>query len=439
MLNMRAAILAVGSELLGTDRVDSNSLSMTAVLERFGVELISKTIVGDDIPEIASTLRYALSSVDLILVSGGLGPTEDDLTREAVAEALGRNISRDETLLDALRVRFADYGRDMPKVNEKQADVIAGATVLENPNGTAPGLQLKENDCTLFLFPGVPSELEWMMSTAVEPWLLEKTSGETVETRILKVACVGESSLEERILPAYEEFGRRGISVLSSPGNIEIRLIARGSDEERSARLDRLSKRIRQLAGKAIYGEGGSVSLESVVGSRLVSAGMTVATAESCTGGLVAERLTRVPGSSAYFLGSVVAYENSVKTDLLGVRLSTIEESGAVSQKVVEEMASGIVERLGADFGIAISGIAGPGGGTEEKPVGTVYIGIAQKGEESQLRQLRLPGDREKIRWLASQWALELLRRRLISLDSDCDQLVTSRSADVETPRDRAG
>jgi nicotinamide-nucleotide amidase len=439
MLSMRAAILAVGSELLGTNRVDSNSLAMTAVLERFGVELIQKTVVGDSIPEIASTLKYFLPRVNLILISGGLGPTEDDLTREAVADALGREISRDETLLGALRERFADYGIEMPTVNEKQADVIAGARVLENPNGTAPGLGLRENDCTLFLFPGVPSELEWMISMAVEPWLVEKTSGEVVETRILKVACIGESSLEERILPAYDEFGRHGISVLSSPGDIEIRMIARGSKEERSGRLDRLSERIRQLAGTAVYGEGAEVSLESVVGGQLISAGMTVATAESCTGGLVAERLTRVPGSSVYFLGSVVAYENSVKTDLLGVRLETIEECGAVSQTVVEEMASGIIERLDADFGVAISGIAGPGGGTAEKPIGTVYIGIAQKGEKTLLRQLRLPGDRGKIRWLASQWALELLRKRLISLASDSDRPMSSRFAKTAAQGDQSG
>ncbi len=439
MLTMRAAILAVGSELLGTDRVDSNSLAMTEVLERFGVELVEKTVVGDEISEISSTLRYLLPRVDLVLISGGLGPTQDDVTREAVAQALGREINRDDGLLNALRERFRDYGIDMPRVNEKQADVIAGATVLENPNGTAPGQVLRENDCSLFLFPGVPSELHWMMTMVVEPWLLERTGGETVETRILKVACIGESSLEERILPAYEEFGRQGISVLSSPGNIEIRLIAHGSQEERANRLDRLSRRIRQLAGRAVYGEGSDATLESEVGRRLISAGMTVATAESCTGGLVAERLTRVPGSSAYFLGSVVAYENRIKTELLGVRPETIEDSGAVSQQVVEEMASGIVERLSADFGVAISGIAGPDGGTEEKPVGTVYIGIAQKGDESQLRQLRLPGDREKIRWLASQWALELLRRRLTALDSVRDRPESSPSTEIEAQRNRAG
>ena len=350
----------------------------------------------------------------LILISGGLGPTEDDLTREAVATALGRGLARDQTLLEELRKRFSIYGVEMPRVNDKQADVIEGGTALDNPNGTAPGLRLTEDGCTIFLFPGVPSELEWMLEAQVEPWLRDKTCGEIVETRILKVACVGESSLEQRLVPAYEEFGRHGISILSSPGDIEIRLIARGLPQARADRLDRLSQRIRELAGDSVYGEGNDVSLESVVGECLTLKGKTVATAESCTGGLVAERLTRVPGSSAYYLGGVVAYENDVKIGLLGVRVETIDESGAVSQAVVEEMATGIVERTGSDFGVAISGIAGPGGGTEIKPVGTVYIGVAESGEETQLRQFRLPGDRVRVRWLASQWALQMLRRRLM-------------------------
>jgi nicotinamide-nucleotide amidase len=220
--------------------------------------------------------------------------------------------------------------------------------------------------------------------------------------------------------------------VLSSPGDIEIRLIARGLPQERKDRLDRLSQRIRELAGDSLYGEGIHVSLEAVVGELLTLEGKTLATAESCTGGLVAERLTRVPGSSAYFLGSVVAYENTVKIKLLGVRPETIEESGAVSQAVVEEMAAGVVDRTGADFGVAISGIAGPGGGTETKPVGTVYIGVAEAGEDFFLRQLRLPGDRNNIRWLASQWALEMLRRRLMTTDGQSiSQLVSSKPAEM--------
>ena len=428
MLDMRAAILAIGSELLGTDRIDSNSLYITTVLERFGVELVGKAVVGDDPPEIVAELKHFLPLVDLILISGGLGPTEDDLTREAVAEALDRRIYRDSDLLEALRKRFAGYGIEMPAVNEKQADVIEGATVLENPNGTAPGLQLSDESATIFLFPGVPSELEWMTSKIVEPWLLNHTHGEVLETRVLKIACVGESTLEERIAPAYEEFGRHGISVLSSPGDIEIRLIARGSLEERRQRLDRLSSRIKELAGPSVYAEG-LVDLESVVAGHLSSTGLTVATAESCTGGLLAERLTRIPGSSAYFVGSVVAYENRIKTEMLGVRVETIETSGAVSEPVVNEMANGIVDRFDVDVGIAISGIAGPGGGTEDKPVGTVYLALAERRGETLLKELRLPGDRGKIRWLATQWALELLRRRLME-SAPRQELVANRLAE---------
>ena len=417
MHSMRAAILAVGSELLGTDRLDSNSLLVTEVLERFGVELIGKAVVGDEIEAISSQLQYFLPRVDLLILSGGLGPTEDDLTREAVARALGRNLTRQKELLEALRRHFSKFGIEMPAVNEKQADVIHDAVVLENPNGTAPGLQLVEDDTTVFLFPGVPSEMAWMMKEVVEPWLVEQTVGEIVETRVLKAACIGESSLEERILPAYDEFGRQGISVLSSPGDIEIRLIARGRSRERTSRLQRLSARIRELAGDSIYADG-NTSLEAVVAALLVRTGRTMGTAESCTGGLLGERLTRVPGSSAYFVGSIVAYENRIKTDLLGVGQQTIDDSGAVSRSVVEEMAVGVVERLGVDLSVAISGIAGPGGGTEEKPVGTVFLAIAEHNGVVSSRELRLPGDRSRVRWLASQWSLDMIRRHLMGLDS---------------------
>ncbi|MEJ2086444.1 MAG: competence/damage-inducible protein A [Acidobacteriota bacterium] len=411
---MRAAILAVGSELLGTDRIDSNSLKITKLLERFGVELVGKLVVGDENSEIASGLKHFLPNVEIIIMTGGLGPTEDDLTREAVAETLDRKLCRDETLLQELRDRFASFGMRMSRVNEKQADVIDGATVLRNPHGTAPGLEITEGDCTIFLFPGVPSELEWMLESAVEPWLMARIDGERVEARVLRVACLGESNLEERILPAYREFGRRGISVLSSPGDVEIRLIASGSESARRDRLDRLASRIHELVGDAVYAEGEDAKLEATVGALLAEKERTIAIAESCTGGLVSERLTRVAGSSAYFLGGIVAYDNAVKTSLLGVSAQTVERWGAVSREVVAEMSAGVAARLDADLGVAISGIAGPDGGTAEKPVGTVFIGIKEPGGDSQVRELHLPGERNKVRWLASQWTLELVRRRLL-------------------------
>jgi len=414
MQAMRAAILAIGTELLGTDRLDSNSLRITKTLERFGVELVGKLVVGDEPSEIASGLKHFLQDADIIIVTGGLGPTEDDLTREAVAEALGRGIYRDEKLLQELRDKFAGYGTKMSRVNEKQADVIDGAVVLRNPNGTAPGLEISDGASTIFLFPGVPSELEWMMAATIEPWLNARTEGEMIEARILRVACLGESNLEEMILPAYREFGRRGISVLSSPGDVEIRLIASGSERARRSRLDLVASRIRDLVGDAVYAEGEGATLEASVGALLAESERSIAIAESCTGGLVSERLTRVPGSSAYFLGGIVAYDNAIKTSLLGVEPETVESWGAVSQEVVAEMSAGVAARLGADYGVAISGIAGPDGGTAEKPVGTVFIGIQERRGQPKVRRLRLPGGRNRVRWLASQWTFDLVRRRLL-------------------------
>ena len=435
MQAMRAAILAIGSELLGTDRIDSNSLRITKLLERFGVELVGKLVVGDESSEIASGLKHFLQHADIIIMTGGLGPTEDDLTREAVASALGRGIYRDENLLQGLRDRFAGFGMKMSRVNEKQADVIDGAVVLKNPNGTAPGLEITEGASTIFLFPGVPSELEWMMAATIEPWLTARTEGEMIEARILRVACVGESNLEEMILPAYHEFGRTGISVLSSPGDVEIRLIASGSARARRDRLERLASRIHDLVGDAIYAEGEDATLEASVGALLAESERTIAIAESCTGGLVSERLTRVPGSSAYFLGGIVAYDNSIKTSLLGVESKTVERWGAVSQEVVAEMSAGVAARLDADYGVAISGIAGPDGGTAEKPVGTVFIGIKGTGGQAEVRRLRLPGDRNRIRWLASQWTLDLIRRQILYRPD----LVDEESRASQDDRDASG
>ncbi len=421
MHRMRAAILAVGSELLGPDRLESNSLYLAQTLRRYGVVLVRKSIVADVVDDIRRELTALLRDADLVLICGGLGPTADDVTREGTALAVGRGLAEDAAQLEVLKGKFARFGMRMADTNLKQAEVIDGARVLPNPRGSAPGQALETDGKSIFLFPGVPRELRGMARSELEPWLEEETQGEAVETRVLRIACVGESTLEERILPAYTEFGREAISVLASAGEIQVRVTATGHSKDRSAALDSMTRRLRQLIGDSVYAEGQGSSLESVVGSLLTGRGKTVVTAESCTGGLIAKRLTAVPGSSVYFLGGVVTYSDRMKRQLLEVPAEVLEEHGAVSPEVVSWMASGARRLLGADYALAVSGIAGPGGGTDSKPVGLVYIGLAGDGEP-EVQKHRLLGDRKRVRWMASQWSLDLMRRELLRTEGGAEQ-----------------
>jgi nicotinamide-nucleotide amidase len=417
---MKAAFLAVGSELLGTDRVDTNSLRLTEVLERFGVAMERKAVIGDDEEEIADEVRRLLGRVDLVVVSGGLGPTADDVTRAAVARALGRELRFDEAVADDIRRKFESHGLKMPEVNRRQAEIIEGAERIPNRRGTAPGMRLDtDGGGTVFLFPGPPNELDGMIATHLEPWLSEHTDGGRREHRTLKVASLPESTVEERITPAYRELGRETLSILAQPGEIRLRFWAEGSDAERRERLDLVERRLRELVGAAVFTADEDEELEAVVGALLRRSGRTVVTAESCTGGLVAERLTRVPGSSDYFLGGAVTYTDRLKRELLGVSEEDLRRHGAVSEPVARAMARGIRDRLGADFGLGITGVAGPGGGSEAKPVGTVHLAVAGPDPERPdgdvvHRKVRFPGDRERVRSQSGQLALELLRRRLL-------------------------
>jgi len=424
---MRAAILAVGSELLGTDRLDTNSLKITRSLERYGVELRAKAVAGDSIEEIAAALQAALRAHDLVLVTGGLGPTADDVTREAAAAALGRGLHTDAEVLATIERRFREHGLRMPEINNRQALIVDGAEVLANRRGTAPGQRMvfeKEGGgSTLFLFPGVPVELEGLIDVYLDPWLAERSGGVGRETATLKIAGLPESAVEERVSPAYAEFGRESITILASPSDIRLRATAEGTDDERRARLAAMTSRLAELAGDAVYAFREEDTMESVVGGLLRAAGRTLTTAESCTGGLVAERLTRVPGSSDYFLGGAVTYTNDLKIKLIGVPPELIAEHGAVSEPVARAMAEGVRRALGSDFGIGITGVAGPGGGSEAKPVGTVHIALAGPaasesggGILTDHRKIRFPGDRERVRQHSSQLALEMLRRRLLGI-----------------------
>ncbi len=412
---MKAAILAVGSELLGTDRLDTNSLRLTGLLARYGVELRRKAVIGDSEEEIASELRSLLGRVDLILVTGGLGPTADDVTREAVAAALGRSLHQDDEVLATLERRFQSLGWRMPEVNRRQALVVEGAEVLPNARGTAPGLRVESGGCTLFLFPGVPHELDGLMESALEPWLAARSGGIARETAVLKIAGLPESVVEERIAPAYDEFGREAITILANAGEIRLQATAAGPEPERRARLQAMVTRLSELAGDAVFTTREEDTLESVVGDLLHAAGATLTAAESCTGGLFSQRITSVAGSSDYFLGAAVTYSNELKTKLVGVPATLIAEHGAVSEPVARAMAEGVRRVLKSDWGVGITGIAGPGGGSAEKPVGTVHIAVAGPREgEMEHRQIRLPGDRDRVRRFSAQIALEMLRRRLL-------------------------
>jgi len=422
---MQAAILAVGSELLGTERLDTNSLKLTRALERHGVELRAKSVIGDSEEEIATALRSCLDRYGLVLVTGGLGPTADDVTREAASAALGRGLHADAEVLAGIERRFREHGLRMPEINRRQALIVDGAEVVSNPRGTAPGQRLTdERGATLFLFPGVPSELVGMIAESLEPWLAERSGGMGRETATLKIACLPESAVEERVSLAYAELGRENVTILASPSDIRLCATAQGTDEERRTRLAAMTARLAELAGDVVYAYREEDTLEAVVGELLRKAGRKLATAESCTGGLVAERITRVPGSSDYFVGGEVTYTNELKARRLGVSADLLAAHGAVSEPVARAMAEGVRRELGSDYGIGVTGVAGPGGGSAEKPVGTVHIALAgpghgadgEAGVEIEHRRVRFPGDRERVRLHASQLALEMLRRRLLGI-----------------------
>jgi len=406
---MKAEIIAVGSELLTPDRIDTNSLFLTEELNKLGIEVLRKTIVGDNRELLAAAFQDALNRVSLVIASGGLGPTEDDLTRETLADLLGRKLHRSEEVVRAIEARFRSFKRDMPSVNLRQAMVPEGAEVLDNPRGTAPGLWLEETGRMIALLPGPPRELKPLFLSEVLPRLQRRVSGVRMVKRELRVTGLGESHVEERIRPIYIRYSDVNTTILASPGEIQIHLRIWTSDIPHAEKmLDEMVRSFELALGDRIYAHSAQ-SLEQVVAAILADNRYTIAAAESCTGGLFAERLTRIPGSSSYFLGGVVCYSNELKTVWADVPPDLIATKGAVSSEVAVALAEGIRRRTGSLLGVGITGVAGPSGGSEDKPVGTVHIALASPAGVKE-RLVNLPGDREMVRFHASQIALDMVR-----------------------------
>ncbi len=410
---LTAEIIAIGSELLTPDRTDTNSLWLTERLNGIGIEVKLKTIVGDDDARLEEAIKDALRRSRVVITTGGLGPTEDDITRKIAARALGRRLLFNEKVLAVISEKFERMGRGMPEINSRQAMVIQGAEILDNPNGTAPGMYLEHNNCAVVLLPGPPREMRPMFENFVQPKLTASAGDVRVVRRVLRVVGLGESAVDERIAPVYTQYKNPQTTILFNRSEIEIHLTAQAKTErDAELLLDGLAGQIEERLGHSIFAFRGE-TMEEVVGLRLAVGGFSLAVAESCTGGLIAQRLTEVPGSSVYFKEGVVAYSNDAKTRSLGVDSELIRQHGAVSAPVAEAMAEGIRHRADTDFGLSVTGIAGPGGGTEEKPVGLVFIALSDDAH-TEHRKIMLPGDRHLIRWRASQAALDLLRRRLI-------------------------
>ncbi len=413
-----AEIIAVGTELLTPFRSDTNSLFLTARLNELGIVVRRKSIVGDDAADLGPAVREALDRTDLLVVCGGLGPTDDDLTRETVADVLGLTLTEDPSIVEHLRARFAARGWTMPESNRRQASVPDGAVVIDNARGTAPGLWLETGDRVVVLLPGPPRELEPMFTVLAHTRLSSRASPERLYRRVLQVTGSGESHVEEMTQPIYHRWRQSEppvvTTVLASPGLVELHLSIRAASQDAAQGvLDAATGELAAVLGHHLFSTDGR-ALSEVVGDLLRRDGFRVAVGESCTGGLVTARLVDSPGSSSYVETGVVAYSNEVKQGVLGVDPVLLNTAGAVSEAVAVAMAEG-ARRVGAtDIGIGVTGVAGPGGGSVEKPVGTVCVGVVGPGSEQEARTARFPGDRAMIRRLATESALDLLRRVLL-------------------------
>ena len=414
---MNAEIIAIGSELLTPFRQDTNSLYLTEKLNQLGVDVIFKTIVGDDPEHLLAAATQAVSRAEIVIFMGGLGPTEDDLTREAVAQALGLELHRDPEILAAIEQRFASRNWKMTPNNSKQADILTGAVVLRNPNGTAPGQWLSGKydgrERIILMLPGPPHELMALFEEQCVERLRAKLPAQFIATRVLKVAMMGESACDARVAPIYKKYADIQTTILAGAGEIQLHLKTR-ADSLKAAeeRVDQLADEIEEELGDYVFSHQGE-SLEQIVSYYLQMRNLTLAVAESCTGGLLGERITSISGSSRYFVGGAIVYSNQLKTDFADVPAGLVEQHGAVSREVALALAEGIRKRCKANLGVGITGVAGPTGGTPEKPVGLVFHALASESGTDVLERT-FPGDRKRIRWFATQQALDMVRRKLL-------------------------
>ncbi len=411
-----AEIVAIGSELLDPFHQDTNSLFLTGKLNEIGVEVAFKDVVGDNPKHLTDVARVAISRADIVIFMGGLGPTEDDLTRECVAEAMGREVYRDPVLITELYTRFAQLRRRMPPNNEKQAELIEGAEVLRNARGTAPGqwieAEINGSPRFIMLLPGPPHEIKPMFEEQCLPRLAKKVPKEFLATRRLRIAMIGESDCDARIAPIYKAAEGVETTILAGAGEINLHLRSRAEHQDiAERRVEELAEKIEDQLGDFVFSRG--ESLEEIVGYHLQLRNATLAIAESCTGGMLGQRITSVSGSSRYFLGGAIVYSNDFKTLFANVPPLMIAQHGAVSAEVAKALAEGIRDETDASIGVGITGVAGPQGGTEEKPVGLVFHALSDS-HGTEVIERRFPGDRERIRRFATQQALDMIRRRLM-------------------------
>jgi len=413
---MNAEIVAIGSELLTAFKQDTNSLFLTAKLNELGVNVDFKTVVGDRRADLVNAIRIALSRADIVVLMGGLGPTEDDLTREATADALGLNLRRDPEIAAWLYARFASRRIKMAENNLKQADVIAGAEVLKNPRGSAPGqfleTEFQGKPKIVILLPGPPREIHPMFEEQCMERLRKILPERHIATRVLKIALIPESEADRRAAPIYKRYSDIETTILAHRGEIHLHLRAQADALAKAQeKVDALVSQLEDEFDDTVFSTRGE-TLEQIVGYYLQMRNANLSVAESCTGGMVSQRITSVPGSSRYFVGGAVVYDNSLKSGLADVPPILIQQHGAVSREVAASLAEGIRKRCNTSLGVGVTGIAGPGGGTEEKPVGLVFHAVADSNS-TEVIERRFPGDRDLIRQWATTQALDMVRRKL--------------------------
>jgi nicotinamide-nucleotide amidase len=405
---MDAEIIAIGSELLTPQRLDTNSLYLTDQLNALGVEVVRKTVVGDERERLVDSILGAAARSGIIVLTGGLGPTEDDLTRDAVAQAFGRTLEFDQSICDLIEERFRRFGRKMVEINRRQAYVISGAEVLPNDRGTAPGQWLEHNGVAVMMLPGPPNELKAMFERECLPRLEKRLPAQSIRTRQFRCVGIGESDLDQLISPVYKSYPTLATTILAVSGETHVHLRARSPNaDEAEAVVAEAAAKIDALLGDRVYSRNGD-SLEKVAGDLLRERRATLSVAESITGGLLGGRISAVPSASDYYVGGFLAYSNAMKTSLLGVPAALIAEHSAVSEPVAIAMAEGARARTGSSYALSLTGYAGPDGAN----VGLVFIGLASP-DGSEARRVQLPGDRERIRQFSTNTALDVLRRKL--------------------------